>query len=98
MRDWVQYVRKNLALTELKKEREAKIVEDLVRQLEDFYREGLSRNMTETEADAYAREQIKDWDCLESDLRRACSSAACGPRRSLTPGSTRRTFLSVHST
>ncbi len=56
MRDWVQYVRGNLALTELKKEREAKIVEDLARQLEDFYREGLSRNMTE--ADTYARVPI----------------------------------------
>lgn len=54
----MQYVRGNLALKELKKEREAKIVEDLARQLEDFYREGLSHNMTEAEADAYARVPI----------------------------------------
>ena len=70
MRDWVGYVRDRLVLPELKRSREAKIVEDLARQLEDFYREGLARGMTEAEADAYARAQVKDWDCLECDLRR----------------------------
>ena len=70
MRNWEAFVRERLSLSEFKPEREKKIIREVAAQLEDFYREALSRGMTETEADAYARRQIKDWECFASDVRR----------------------------
>jgi len=43
-------------------------VRELSSQLEDFYREGLARGMTESDADAYARAQITDWTQLAATL------------------------------
>lgn len=70
MRNWEAFVREHLSLSEFKPEREKKIIREVAAQLEDFYCEALSRGMTETEADAYARRQIKDWECFASDVRR----------------------------
>jgi predicted permease len=52
----------------LVRERESRIVRELSSQLEDFYREGLARGMTESDADAYARAQITDWTALAATL------------------------------
>lgn len=41
---------------------------ELSSQLEDFYRDGLARGMTESDADAYARAQITDWTQLAATL------------------------------
>ncbi len=71
MRDWEAFVRERLSLPELQPEREQRIVSELAAQLEDFYRDGLSRGLNDREADAFAREQILDWDCLASDVQRA---------------------------
>ena len=70
MRDWREYVSERLALPGVRRPREEKIVEDVARQLEDFFREGMSRGMSETEADAFALKQVRDWSCLVSDLLR----------------------------
>jgi hypothetical protein len=52
MSDWSSYVRRNLRLPTLRPEREAEIVEDLARQLDDAYREALSSGLAEAEARA----------------------------------------------
>jgi predicted permease len=68
VRDWGRYVRAHLSLPGLVRERESRIVRELSSQLEDFYREGLARGMTESDADAYARAQITDWTQLAATL------------------------------
>ena len=68
MRDWGRYVRAHLSLPALVRERESRIVRELSSQLEDFYREGLTRGMSESDADAYARAQIPDWTQLAVTL------------------------------
>ncbi len=70
MPDWVKYIRQHLRLEELKRERADEIVEELARQLEDFYREALSKGMSASEAETYARAQVKDWESFASDLYR----------------------------
>ena len=70
MRNWLEYVREKLELPGVRRPREAKIIEDVARQLEDFCREGLARGMSDAEADAFALAQIKDWESLTSDLLR----------------------------
>jgi predicted permease len=68
VRDWGRYVRAHLSLPGLVPQRESRIVRELSSQLEDFYREGLARGMTESDADAYARAQITDWSQLAATL------------------------------
>jgi predicted permease len=68
MPDWAGYVRRNLRLPTLRPEREAEIVEDLARQLDDAYRESLSLGLTEAEAQARAEQHITDWDALAREL------------------------------
>lgn len=71
MLDWVQYVRRHLALPGLNAEREAEIVEVLAHQLEDAYRDALARGDSEQQAAAHAREQIPDWESFAAELRQA---------------------------
>ena len=71
MRNWSRYVRGNLSLPQLKREREDKIIEDLAGQLEDFYREARARGDSEDDADRFAREQIPSMAELAGDLNRA---------------------------
>ena len=71
MRDWEAFVRRHLSLPELKPEREKRIVRELAAQFEDFYRDALSRGLTEDEADQFAQRQIRDWEGFASDVRRA---------------------------
>jgi predicted permease len=60
-------------------ERESRIVGELSSQLEDFYREGLARGMTESDADACARAQITDWTQLAATLSDVDRPHARGP-------------------
>ena len=76
MRDWTTFVRSRLRLTGLTPAREARIVRELAVQLEDFYRDGLARGLSESDADGEARRQISDWDRLGG--RAAGGSASCG--------------------
>jgi putative ABC transport system permease protein len=68
MPDWPSYVRKNLHLHAVRPEREAEIVEDLARQLEDTYREALRSGASESDARAQAKAQIGDWAALNRQL------------------------------
>jgi predicted permease len=70
MPDWLSYVRQHLDVSNLTPAREAEIVEDLARQLEDLYTEALARGETEDAAAAAARGQITDWDSFACDLYR----------------------------
>ena len=68
MRDWELYVRTHLRLRNLTREREARIVQELASQLEDFYGDAVGRGMSDSEADTFARAQITDWTSLASTL------------------------------
>ena len=71
MRNWKEYVRERLALDGLKPAREERIVEELAGQLAEFYRDAQARGATDSDAEAFAQNQVKDWTCFESDIRRA---------------------------
>jgi predicted permease len=68
MSDWTKYVRANLRLRAVRPEREAEIVEDLARQLDDAYREALSGGATEADARARAEQHVADWEALSREL------------------------------
>ena len=74
MRDWQQFVRARLELGEVSPERHERIVRELAAQLEDFVADGLARDMTEGQADAYAESQVTDWPAFVTDLRRVTGS------------------------
>ncbi len=77
MPDWASYVRKNLRLCAVRPEREAEIIEDLARQLDDAYRDGLRHGASESDARAQAEAHISDWAALGSEL-------SASPRNQLT--------------
>ena len=71
MRDWQAFVKSHLTLQDFEPAREQRIVRELAAQLEDFYRDALAHGTSEQQADELARRQIRDWDRLASDVRRA---------------------------
>jgi putative ABC transport system permease protein len=79
MRDWRSYLNEHLDLPAMKGFREEWIIEEIAGQLEDFYREGLSRGMNEQEADAYARGSIPDWADLQAQLAATNQSHRTSP-------------------
>jgi putative ABC transport system permease protein len=68
VRDWTAFVRERLRLPDLTPERESRIVRELAAQLDDFYRDAVARGADDEAADAYAREQIHDWDRMAQDV------------------------------
>ena len=68
MRDWIAFVRGRLKLPDLAPERESRIVRELAAQLEDFYREALSKGADEATADRYTCDQIHDWERMAQDV------------------------------
>jgi predicted permease len=66
--DWTTVVRRRLSLTGLQAAREAEIVEDVARQLDDAYREAIASGASETDARARAERHIADWDALAREL------------------------------
>ena len=76
MRDWIAYVRSNLRLASrdsagnLRPERQAEIVEDLARQLEDAYREALQAGASNAKALEIAERHVSDWEQLARELMR----------------------------
>ena len=81
MRDWAAYVRRRLHLPALNVAREAEIVEDLARQLDDAYRDTLSAGATEAEALARAERHVTDWSALAARQSSHRSSLATHPMR-----------------
>ena len=71
MPDWNEYVRRNLSLPELTREREEEIREDLARQFEQAYRDAFSHGASEDTAAAQARRHIPDWESFISDVYRS---------------------------
>jgi hypothetical protein len=71
MFDWPPYVRQNLRLRGFRPEREAEIVEELARQLEDAYAEALRLGASEHRAGEIVRRHIGDWDALAHELEEA---------------------------
>src|SRR5580658_1756884 len=71
MLDWSAHVRRNLRLRGFRPEREAEIVEELARQLEDAFTEALRRGASDKRAGDIARRHIGDWDALAHELEQA---------------------------
>ncbi len=68
MPDWADYVRRNLRLRGFRPEREAEIVEEVARQLEDAYSEALRGGLDEARARETAEGHIEDWTALSRQL------------------------------
>jgi putative ABC transport system permease protein len=65
---WSSFVREHLRLSGVRPEREAEIVEDLLRQLDDAYREALASGATEMAARAAAERHVSDWAVLRKEI------------------------------
>jgi hypothetical protein len=68
MPDWFDYVRRNLRLRGFRPEREAEIVEEVARQLEDAYAEALRLGASPQQARAAVEGHIADWNALAREL------------------------------
>src|SRR5580658_3120031 len=71
MLDWPAYVRRNLRLRGFRPEREAEIVEEVARQLEDAYTDALRLGASEERAGENARRHVGDWAALAHELEEA---------------------------
>jgi hypothetical protein len=71
MPDWFDYVRRNLRLRGFRPEREAEIVEEVARQLEDAYTEALRRGSSREQAREAAEGHIADWNVLARELEQS---------------------------
>jgi len=68
MPDWCDYVRRNLRLRGFRPEREAEIVEEVARQLEDAYAEALRLGASLEQAREAVQSHIADWNALAREL------------------------------
>ena len=68
MPDWPEYVRRHLRLSGFRPEREAEIIEEVARQMEDAYSEALRMGASEAQAAEIARGHISDWQALANAL------------------------------
>ena len=68
MPDWPEYVRRHLRLSGFRPEREAEIIEELARQMEDAYCEALRMGANDAQAGEIAQRHISDWQALANAL------------------------------
>src|SRR6476620_2089671 len=64
MPDWPEYVRQHLRLSGFRPEREAEIIEEVARQMEDAWSEALRMGASDAQAAEIARRHISDWPAL----------------------------------
>ena len=74
MPDWKSYVRQRLNLGELQPGREAEIVEEIARQLEDAYQESFHSGANEPDAIRVAEQHIPDWEHFAREVAKTRSS------------------------
>ena len=65
---WTAFVRERLRLSGVRPAREAEIVEDLARQLDDAYRDAIASGNDASTARAAAMRQISDWAALSKEI------------------------------
>ena len=68
MPDWRRLIRQRLAEVPLPPADEMGVVEELAQHVEDAYRDGCTRGLSEAEAEAAALEEI-DGQCLADEMR-----------------------------
>jgi hypothetical protein len=68
MPDWRRLIRQRLAEVPLAPADEMGIVEELAQHVEDAYRDGCARGLSEAEAEAFALEEV-DGPCLVDEMR-----------------------------
>ena len=71
MPDWPDYVLQHLRLSGFRPEREAEIIEEVARQMEDAYSEALRIGGSEAQAAEIARGHISDWHAMANALANA---------------------------
>jgi len=71
MPDFHEYVRRRLRLDGFRPEREAEIVEEVARQMEDAYAEARRVGASEAQAADIARRHISEWQALADALANA---------------------------
>lgn len=78
MPDWPRYVRENLSLPGIRPERVESIVTDVAQILEDAFEEARARGLSETAAEAVARNHIPDWNFFAEAVCSAQQGAGLG--------------------
>jgi len=68
MPDWPEYVRQHLRLSGFCPGREAAIIEEVARQMEDAYAEALRMGASDAPAGEIARRHVSDWQALANSL------------------------------
>ena len=68
MRDWRAYVRERLPLEGGRPAIEHDVVDDLAAQLEEAYRDGIARGLSDREAEAEAALHVADWPALARQI------------------------------
>jgi len=71
MPDWRGLVKSRLGRLRLSPQRESEIVAELADHFEDLSEEGISRGLSEGAAVVRALAEVRDWDQLRRDIRRA---------------------------
>jgi hypothetical protein len=99
MRDWREYVRKNLKLVGVSPARENEAVEEVARQFEDTFADLQARGLSEEEAEDFVLQHVSDWSVFSEELQRTqryrsrkIVELANGPL----DGDPRRTTLGFH--
>jgi len=68
MRDWKAFLRDNLELGAVRKQRDERMLDELAIHLEDLYSEALTRGATVEEAEALVRRELGDADAAGREL------------------------------
>ena len=76
MRDWTAYVRDRLRLDGLRPPDDKNVVDDIAAQLDEAYRDAISRGLSEADAEAAALRHITDWRGLAAEVQQSHRLAA----------------------
>jgi len=71
MPDWNAYVRERLQLQGVRPECERNVIDDLAGQIEDAYRDAITRGLSDAEATAAAMAHVTDWRELARQIARS---------------------------
>src|SRR5580765_6462832 len=74
MPNWTAYVRERLRMSGVRPANEQDVIDDLAAQLDEAFRDAMSRGLSPADAEAAAAKHITDWPALAKqveDARRA---------------------------
>ena len=68
MPNWTAYVRERLRLSGVRPANQQDVIDDLAAQLEEAYRDAVSRGLSSADAEAAAAKHITDWPALAKQV------------------------------